>query len=883
MIGRIIDTSNYVVSTSNILVSRIQSEVTSTSNSLVSRILFEDKSTSNILVDAIKNNKSSQWTTSNLNIYYNEGNVAIGSIDTSIYKLNVGGTVNATSYYLNGYLFSLQDTSNYVVSTCNILVPRIQSEVTSTCNILVPLIQSEVTSTSNSLIGRIIDTSNYVASASNILVSRIQSEVTYTSNILVPRIQSEVTSTCNILVSRIQSEVTSTSNLLVSRILFEDKSTSNILVPRIQSEVTSTSNLLVSRILFEDKSTSNILVPRIQSEVTSTSNLLVSRILFEDKSTSNILVPRIQSEVTSTSNLLVSRILFEDKSTSNILVPRIQSEVTSTCNILVPRIQSEVIFTSNSLIGRIIYTSNILIDRINDTSNIILKGVSELNTDMINELPDAKNKFIVNNIYNNNLEITGNLIFGGFGTEEIGASILSIYTDKIEAINTSNNSPAIMVQQKNTSYDIFVASNLNSNVFNITNNGDVNIRGIYKRNNRDVIQDTSNYVSQISTNVNTRIWTTTQIPLLDTAKITTGILSVERGGTGLSTITSGNILFGNGTGAIVTDSVLNYNNATNVLSIPNALFTASSSIYYMTFTQSTTDQLQLYQGVVNSTDIRYSFIVKKDNVSTEALTFRYNNIGIYTNTPDHPLDIGIKTGSYTSLARRYFDISRDLTPSTGSSSTVSLKATGTIWSTGAFVSSSDSRIKEDIQDINDDSSLQMILAIEPKTYKYIDKIEKTDNKVYGFIAQQVKEIFPDAVNIQKSYIPNIVLLADYVNKIITLPSQPTKVIIKNDDKIKCYDKDNNDIYIEVIEVINELTFKIKELEKEYTDTKIFVYGTQINDFHTLDKNYIFTLNVCATQELHRRIQSQQAIIQSQEDRIKDLEIKMTQILNNMPQ
>jgi hypothetical protein len=69
----------------------------------------------------------------------------------------------------------------------------------------------------------------------------------------------------------------------------------------------------------------------------------------------------------------------------------------------------------------------------------------------------------------------------------------------------------------------------------------------------------------------------------------------------------------------------------------------------------------------------------------------------------------------------------------------------------------------------------------------------------------------------------------------------------------------------------------------YTDTKIFVYGVEIDDFHTLSKEYIFTLNVCATQELHRIIQSQQVIIQSQEDRIKDLEIKMTQILNIMPQ
>ncbi len=39
-----------------------------------------------------------------------------------------------------------------------------------------------------------------------------------------------------------------------------------------------------------------------------------------------------------------------------------------------------------------------------------------------------------------------------------------------------------------------------------------------------------------------------------------------------------------------------------------------------------------------------------------------------------------------------------------------------------------------------------------------------------------------------------------------------------------------------------------------------------------DKDYIFTLNVCATQELHRRIKSQ-------DERIKELEGKVERLLN----
>jgi hypothetical protein len=115
------------------------------------------------------------------------------------------------------------------------------------------------------------------------------------------------------------------------------------------------------------------------------------------------------------------------------------------------------------------------------------------------------------------------------------------------------------------------------------------------------------------------------------------------------------------------------------------------------------------------------------------------------------------------------------------------------------------------------------------------------------------------------------LLSDYNDNIITLPSQPTKVVIKINDKIKCFDKDNQIIEVEVIEIMNELTFKIKELEKEYTENTIFIYGTFVDDFHTLSKEYIFTLNVCATQELHKTIVQQKNKINDLETRLLALE------------
>jgi hypothetical protein len=251
------------------------------------------------------------------------------------------------------------------------------------------------------------------------------------------------------------------------------------------------------------------------------------------------------------------------------------------------------------------------------------------------------------------------------------------------------------------------------------------------------------------------------------------------------------------------------------------------------------------------------------------------NIGIGTNNPGFRLDIHGYTSAGSVTA--FYLFSGGTGSGSGPWTNVVTKFNGDVWCTAVYFASSDVRIKEDIQDINDDNALQSILSIEPKTYKYIDKVVKGDIKVYGFIAQQIKDVIPEAVVIEKSYIPNIYLVADYNSNVITLSSQPTKVVIKVDDKIKCYDKDNKEILVEVIEVIDDLTFRIKDIE--YSDTEIFVYGTFVDDFHTLNKDYIFTLNVCATQELHRRIEAQSLLIKSQNDRIKDLETKMERMLS----
>ena len=84
---------------------------------------------------------------------------------------------------------------------------------------------------------------------------------------------------------------------------------------------------------------------------------------------------------------------------------------------------------------------------------------------------------------------------------------------------------------------------------------------------------------------------------------------------------------------------------------------------------------------------------------------------------------------------------------------------------------------------------------------------------------------------------------------------------------------DNTIIVEVVEVSNGsessgLSFKIKDIN--YKDTKIFVYGIEVKDFHAVNKEYINTLNVCAVQELHRKITAQQTEIKELNEKVNVL-------------
>ena len=213
-------------------------------------------------------------------------------------------------------------------------------------------------------------------------------------------------------------------------------------------------------------------------------------------------------------------------------------------------------------------------------------------------------------------------------------------------------------------------------------------------------------------------------------------------------------------------------------------------------------------------------------------------------------------------------------------SMATISSAGDLWARGSITNNSDNRIKKDIEDIDYRSALSMILAIKPKTYKYIDGDETSDSRIYGFIAQQIRDIIPDATELHKDFLPNIMKWAICnKNRVYLDLTKYTDLPLNEDDRrINIRFKNGKGDNFNIIEV-NENYFIIEKkysgnLREDCPDGEVFVYGYEVKDFHKLTKDYIFTLNVSATQELHRYIETQNVIIKSYGERIKELEEKI---------
>ena len=143
----------------------------------------------------------------------------------------------------------------------------------------------------------------------------------------------------------------------------------------------------------------------------------------------------------------------------------------------------------------------------------------------------------------------------------------------------------------------------------------------------------------------------------------------------------------------------------------------------------------------------------------------------------------------------------------------------------------------------------------------------------GFIAQEVKEVIPRAVYVADGDIPNIYEMASISsNNTVTFTNFNTSNLEGTNCTLIAYLAKDKRKEVTITEVVDEHTVLVEEDMSEWGG-QLFVWGQKVDDFHHLNKDYIWTVATAALQEVDRQLQAERARNDSLEARILALENK----------
>jgi hypothetical protein len=180
----------------------------------------------------------------------------------------------------------------------------------------------------------------------------------------------------------------------------------------------------------------------------------------------------------------------------------------------------------------------------------------------------------------------------------------------------------------------------------------------------------------------------------------------------------------------------------------------------------------------------------------------------------------------------------------------------------SFQATSDKRVKINIEDLNRVTSLDILRQLKPKTYDFID----SPKNQLGFIAQEIKSIdlLRPSIHEGPGFIPNIYHTVTCKDGMFT-----TDTTLHQGDHIRY--KINGKPY--TTSIVNASSPQYKMADPISGD--VFLYGTEVPDFHSMEKDMIFTLSVAAIQQLDEIVSRQQTSI----DKLKSLAEKQQKTID----
>jgi len=356
----------------------------------------------------------------------------------------------------------------------------------------------------------------------------------------------------------------------------------------------------------------------------------------------------------------------------------------------------------------------------------------------------------------------------------------------------------------------------------------------------------------------------------------------------------------------------NVNDSLNICSYNNSIISPAITIKYNTdyvdlnnkliknLADPVDEQDIANKKYVNDTLTSLNLPPPQSSLNTSIYDYGINTLNTYelksTLISNYATNTWINTKNYLTSNLSYVTLDGYSTISNwlrirGQTSGYSIYSYGYIESVGRLLSS-DKRIKKNITKIEPNDAVNLIKNFDVYNYNVID----TNSNEIGFIAQEVKNILPEAVNIITNYIPDInkilthiswtninindkIMYKMYCNELDMFDGSKYKFFVSNQASTN---KDNTDKILEIEKnEDNSFTF-----EKKWNN--IYCYGKLVDDFHVINYDVIFSLYCAAIEkfdntefEINEKIEEMEDKIKNIEDETNILENKLEELINNL--
>lgn len=280
--------------------------------------------------------------------------------------------------------------------------------------------------------------------------------------------------------------------------------------------------------------------------------------------------------------------------------------------------------------------------------------------------------------------------------------------------------------------------------------------------------------------------------------------------------------------------------------------------------------IALDRGTEGTFTITPSAAVNAYTFSNVALAIRNDgNVGIGTADPGVPLHVARNQSKAFPSHGRFNTYGVDSTDRNVTEN-IAIWADGQIFASG-YHAASDARRKNVIRCSDRKEDLNTLLGIRITDYKFVDVMSSGDRSEKKVIAQQVEQVFPEAVSTTIDVVPDIYTKAEVEAGWVRLKNN-----LKAGEKVRLITEKGAQV-CEVLEA-KEDRFRVDSIN---TDGDIFVYGRQVDDARTVDYDALSMLNISATQRLYDLIQEQREVIEQQSAKLARIEAESDRFVSRL--